>query len=56
MTYNQGLLPHYQRPDPKTSIPNRLADHLPCKKMNTPSPLEGALDEALEELLEFKKG
>lgn len=55
MPRNEGLPPHCQGLDPKPSIPNKLANHVPCKKINTPSTLVGALDEVPEELLEIKK-
>lgn len=54
MSHNQGLLSYYQRLDSKTPIPDRLADHLLRKKMNT-SPLVGVPNEMPKELFKLKK-
>lgn len=55
MPHNQGLSPHYQKLNLETPIPNKLVDHLLCKKMNSPSFLVGALDDVSKELLELEK-
>lgn len=55
MPRNQSHPPHVQRLDPKAPIPSRLTDHLPNKKMNTPSLLMRVPNKAPKKLLGLKK-